>query len=121
MQNANAAVNSLTWLHLHPSNLTSVDPLIAEVNAAGISLGILYAVYASNNTFLPNENTQVDDMIQESDGRIYGLHSLDTTSGNWSETRVNEVARLFTYLSKPEFSGTEVAPPHTCLELNGTL
>jgi hypothetical protein len=93
MQNVNAAVNSLTWLHLHPSNLTSVDPLIAEVNAAGISLGILYAVYASDNTFLSDENTQLDDMIQESNG----------------------------YLSKPEFSGTKVAPPHTCLELNGTL
>jgi hypothetical protein len=69
MQNVNAAVNSLTWLHLHPSNLTSVDPLIAEMN-------ILYAVYASNNTFLPDENTQVDDMIQESNGRMYGLPSF---------------------------------------------
>lgn len=71
-------------MHLHPSNYTSVDPLIAEMNEAGISRAILYAVYASNNTFLPDANTQVDQMLQESNGRMYGLASLDT-SGNWSD------------------------------------
>jgi hypothetical protein len=97
--------SELIDMHLYPSNLTSVDPLTAEMNAAEISRGILYTVYASNNTFPPDANTQVNDMIQERNGRMCGQASLDT-SRNLSETRVNEVARLFTYLSKPKFLGT---------------
>lgn len=107
-------------MHLHPSNYTTVDPLIAQMDAAGISRGILYAVYASNNTILPDANTQVDGMLQESNGRMYGLASLDT-SGDWGESRDAEIQRLLEYLNKPEFVGTKLAPPHTCLELNGTI
>lgn len=107
-------------MHLHPSNYTTVDPLLLQMDEAGISRGILYAVYASNNSFLPDANTQVEGMIQDSDGRMYGLASVDT-SGDWNETRDFQLGRLLEYLEKPKFVGTKLAPPHTCLELNGTI
>jgi len=111
-------------MHLHPSNYTTVDPLIAQMDQAGISRGILYSVYASNSSNspfpLPDANTQVEDMIEESNGRMYGLASLDT-SGDWNATHDGELQRLLEYMEKPGFVGAKLAPPHTCLELNGTI
>ena len=109
-------------MHLHPSNYSTVDPLLQQMDAAGISRAILYSVYAANNTntFLPDANTQVEGMVQGSNGRMYGLASLDT-SGGWNTTKEAELERLLTYLEMPDFVGTKLAPPHTCLPLNGTI
>jgi hypothetical protein len=107
-------------MHLHPSNYTSVDPLLVQMDEAGVSQGIVYSVYASNNTMLPDANTQVQTMIEESNGRMYGLASLDT-SGDWNATRANELSSLLQYMEMDGFVGAKLAPPHTCLELNGTI
>jgi predicted TIM-barrel fold metal-dependent hydrolase len=107
-------------MHLHPANYSTVDPILNEMNMAGISRGIIYAVYAANNTFLPDANTQVSDLVKASKGRLYGLASLDT-SGDWPTTGKDELERLSRALRKPAFKGVKLAPPHTCLELNGTV
>lgn len=107
-------------MHLHPSNYTTVDPLLLQMDQAGVSKGIVYSVYASNNTFLPDANTQVQTMIEESMGRMHGLASLDT-SGDWNATRDIELSRLLEYMEMEGFVGAKLAPPHTCLELNGTI
>lgn len=107
-------------MHLHPSNYSTVDPILSDLDMAGVSRGILYAVYAANNTFLPDANMQVSQLINASDGRLYGLASLDT-SGDWETTGKDELARLSQALQEPGFLGLKLAPPHTCLELNGTI
>lgn len=107
-------------MHLHPSNYTSVDAILNDLDQAGVSRGLVYAVYASNNTFLPDANTQVSQLINASNGRLYGLASLDT-SVDWRSKGKDELSRLSEALLQPGFVGAKLAPPHTCLELNGTI
>lgn len=107
-------------MHLHPSNYTSVDPILNDLDQAGVSRGLVYAVYAANNTFLPDANTQVSQLINASNGRLYGLASLDT-SVDWQSKGKDELSRLSEALLQPGFVGAKLAPPHTCLELNGTI
>jgi predicted TIM-barrel fold metal-dependent hydrolase len=107
-------------MHLHPSNYSTVDPILNDLDMAGVSRGIVYAVYASNNTFLPDANMQVSQLMNASGGRLYGLASLDT-SGDWEATGKDELARLSQALQESGFLGLKLAPPHTCLELNGTI
>jgi hypothetical protein len=50
----------------------------------------------------------------QSKGRIFGLASLNTTAlPNWNLQGNAELERLATFLVKPGFVGTKLAPPHT--------
>lgn len=106
--------------HLHESLFFSTaDALISEMDRGFVSRGVLMAVYgAKASPFSDDPNTSVQQFAEESDGRIYGLVSLNTTAQNWTEEiRVKELNRLATFLEKPGVVGAKVAPPHTCLEL----
>lgn len=106
-------------LHLAPWFQT-VDDLLNELDGALVDRGILYAVYPPL-TFpgTRDANEQVSEMALGSDGRIVGLASCNTTHSDWNATRDAELQRLAEYLDRPEFVGGKLAPPHTCLRLDG--
>lgn len=106
--------------HLHESLFfPTADSLISEMDKSSVSRGVLMAVYdAKASPFSFDPNTSVQRIADQSDGRIYGLVSLNTTAQNWTgEIRHKELSRLATFLEKPGVVGAKVAPPHTCLEL----
>ena len=111
-------------MHLHLAQwFQSADGLLAEMDRSLVDRGILYAVYPPGSiTFpgTPDPNEQVSEMARNSRGRLFGLASCNTTHDSWDEnTREQELTRLRTYLDRPEFVGAKVAPPHTCLPLDG--
>ena len=106
--------------HLHESLFfTTADALMSEMDRGSVSRGILMAVYGARaSPFSDDPNTSVQQFAEESDGRIYGLVSINTTAQNWTgEIRDKELGRLATFLEKRGVVGAKVAPPHTCLEL----
>jgi len=109
-------------MHLHTAAwFNTSEQLVDELSLSNVSHGILYAVYPS--FFIPNfpdPNEEVLRYSQGSGGALFGLASANTT-GNWTEERDDELRRLQTFLSMPEFVGAKLAPPHTCLRLDGPV
>lgn len=110
-------------LHLAPW-LSDAGELLAELDTSGVDRGVLYAVYGPVAFPVQRDpNEHVSEIALESGGRIYGLASLNTTHPQWDEdggtVRDAELDRLVTYMSRPEFVGAKLAPPHTCLQLDG--
>jgi hypothetical protein len=66
-------------------------------------------------------NTHTATIAQQSNGRIYALASLNTTHDNWTDHREFEMQRLRDGLKRGCVLGTKLAPPNTCLPLNGTI
>lgn len=107
--------------HLHLATwFSTAGPLVAEFDQSGVSRGIMYSVYGPTNPFGTDPNDDVSEISLGSDGRIVGLASLNTT-GVWEETRDTELNRLANALARDEFVGTKLAPPHTCLRLDGDI
>jgi len=109
-------------MHLHLSFwYTTVDELLEEMDTTLIDYGVLYAVYPRLSfPGLRDANDVVSEMALNSDGRIAGFASLNTTHLDWKNaTRDQELDRLSRYLDRPEFVGAKLAPPHTCLPLQG--
>jgi len=111
-------------MHLHLAQwFQSVDGLLAEMDRSSVDRGILYAVYGPGSTAfpadMPDPNDQVSEMASNSQGRMFGFASCNTTHANWNAMRDEELMRLQTYLDMPEFVGAKLAPPHTCLPLDG--
>jgi len=105
-------------LHLAPWFEAS-SQLKAELATANVSRGIIYAVYPPIDLGLPDANEEVSRISLESNGTIYGLASLNTT--DWNTTRDFELDRLHKALQRPEFVGTKLANPHTCLPLQSPI
>jgi len=105
--------------HLHESLFfPTSDSLVAEMDRASVSRGVLLAVYgAKPSPFSDDPNTSVQQFSEDSGGRVYGLVSLNTTGSNWTKDRDAELDRLATSLEMPAVVGAKLAPPHTCLEL----
>ena len=104
-------------LHIAPW-FDHATPLIDELAAANISIGLLYNPYPK--MILPFDmNTYVHGIAEQSGGRIYALASLNTTHDVWEDHRDVELERLATFLEKEHVLGTKLAPPHTCLSLTG--
>lgn len=102
-------------LHIAPWFNTSAG-LLAEFDAANISMGLLYNPYPKMQVPF-DMNTYTHGIAAESEGRIYALASLNTTHDVWEDHREFEMDRLATFLAKEEVLGTKLAPPHTCLPL----
>jgi hypothetical protein len=64
-------------------------------------------------------NTYTHAIAAQSDGHIYSLASLNTTHDIWEDHREAEMERLASFLTKSEVLGVKLAPPHTCLPLQG--
>jgi predicted TIM-barrel fold metal-dependent hydrolase len=102
-------------IHIAPWFQT-VEPLLEELQSANISQTILYNPYPK--MILPFDmNTFTHSIALQSEGVVYSLASLNTTHAVWEDHREEEMARLASFLSKPEVLGTKLAPPHTCLKL----
>lgn len=107
--------------HLHTAPwFDSADPLIEELEASSVSIGLLYDPYPKMT--LPYDvNSYVHNIASSSGGKIFMLASLNTTHDNWVEHREEEMERLRTFLDKKETLGCKIAPPHTCLPLTGPV
>lgn len=111
-------------VHMHTAFwFNSAAPLVAEMNASYVSKGVMLAVYGPvEDPFTGGDpNEQVEAIVKGSEGRLYGLASLNTTVPNWEENGKTELDRLDTFLAKPEFLGIKLAPPHTCMALNSDI
>jgi len=111
-------------VHLHEAAwFDSADPLLTEMSLSHISRGLMLSVYGPiPSPFSDDPNEFTERMINESNGRIYGLASLNTTIPDWDSNGAVELERLATYLEKkPGFVGGKVAAPHSCLPLNSTM
>lgn len=106
-------------LHLAPW-FDTPQPLIEELESSYIQRGLLYNPYPRMP--LPYDlNTLIHQIALESNGRIFALASLNTTHDDWNANRDNEMQRLrdFLDLSDNVVLGAKLAPPHTCLPLQG--
>lgn len=108
-----------THLHLAPW-LGDADALLEELQRNNVSVGLLYDPYSK---LAPQYdiNTHTATIAQQSNGRIYALASLNTTHDNWTDHREFEMQRLRDGLRHGCVLGTKLAPPHTCLPLNGPI
>ena len=105
--------------HLHTApwfdNGETLSNALAE---AKIGIGLLYNPYP--NIPLPYDiNEYVTSIAESSQGHVYALASLNTTHENWDMFRDSERKRLATFLKHDLVLGTKLAPPHTCLKLQG--
>ena len=107
--------------HLHTAPwFDSAGPLIEELKASNVSIGLLYNPYPKAT--LPYDvNSFIHNIASRSEGKIFMLASLNTTHDNWAEHRDEEMERLRTFLEKKETLGCKLAPPHTCLPLTGPV
>jgi len=106
-------------LHLAPW-FQDAETLIEELQKSNVSIGLLYDPYAK--VILPYDvNTRTSTIAQNSHGKIYALASLNTTHDNWMDHREFEMQRLREGLKQKCVLGTKLAPPHTCLPLNGPI
>jgi predicted TIM-barrel fold metal-dependent hydrolase len=108
-------------LHLAPW-YTNASTLLSELDASDVARGVLYAVYPAVDFGGPDPNEQVSGIALDSNKRVVGFASLNTT-GDWTDDqfRDTELGRLSQSLAQDEFVGAKLAPPHTCLELDGDI
>lgn len=107
--------------HLHTAPwFDNSEKLVAELEASNVSIGMLYNPYP--NVELPYDiNTYVTDIAASSNGRVFALASLNGTHADWESHREFEMNRLKTFLAKEQVLGAKLAPPHTCLKLQGQV
>ena len=111
--------------HLHLTGRTpsqSGADLVDELRDAGVDGGLLYAVYGPYNpdygSPAVDANEEVERIISSGGrGRIFGLASLNTS--DWNDDGDIQLSKLRDYLDRPGFVGAKLAPPHTCLSLDG--
>mmetsp|Transcript_9956 Transcript_9956/g.15354 ORF Transcript_9956/g.15354 Transcript_9956/m.15354 type:complete len:376 (+) Transcript_9956:107-1234(+) len=109
--------------HLHTAPwFDDSETLVAELEASNVSVGLLYNPYPKVQ--LPYDiNTYVTSIAASSKGRVYALASLNTTHDDWESNREFEMDRLKSFLTEKHKSvlGAKLAPPHTCLPLQGPV
>ncbi|CAB9514906.1 expressed unknown protein [Seminavis robusta] len=111
-------------VHLHDAFwFNSADPLLEEMKLSHVSRGLMLSVYGPiANPFSGDPNEVTESIVNGSNGRIFGLASLNTTIPDWENHGEQELERLATFLAKkPGFVGGKVAAPHTCLPLNSDI
>ncbi|KAL3894709.1 MAG: hypothetical protein SGARI_007654, partial [Bacillariaceae sp.] len=110
-------------LHLEGQWFSPFDAtaLLAEMTAAQIDQGVIMAVYGPTDPLGIDPNEGVAGFVQQSNGRLFGLASLNTTHDDWETVKDAELARLRTFLEMEGFVGAKLAPPHTRLSMNSTV
>jgi predicted TIM-barrel fold metal-dependent hydrolase len=110
-------------LHLEAQwfSADNAQPLLAEMTASGIDQGIIMAVYGPIDAIGVDPNEGVTSFVQQSNGRLFGLASLNTTAPDWETAKEAELARMTTYLEMDGFVAVKLAPPHTRLAMNSTV
>ncbi|KAL3804233.1 hypothetical protein ACHAW5_011153 [Stephanodiscus triporus] len=107
--------------HLHSAPwFDDADTLLEELRRSNVSVGLLYDPYPKL-VYPYDVNTRVATIAKQSNGRIYALASLNTTHDNWTDHREYEIKRLRDGLKRECVLGTKLAPPQTCLPLNGPI
>jgi len=109
--------------HLHTAPwFDNSEKLVTELEASNVSIGLLYNPYPKMS--LPYDvNTYVTSIAASSNGKVFALASLNTTHDDWESNREFEINRLKSFLTKDHKSvlGAKLAPPHTCLPLEGPV
>jgi len=90
-------------------DVLSADGILAEVDKAGLSGALLFAVYAPRTVGIAT-NELVADSLSRDPQRLFGLASLRVDS--WSRDRDAELQRLRTALSWPGMVGIKLAHAH---------
>ncbi|KAL3925139.1 MAG: hypothetical protein SGILL_000611 [Bacillariaceae sp.] len=110
-------------LHLEGQWFSPFDagPLLAEMTAAQIDQGVIMAVYGPSDPLGIDPNEGVAGFVEQSNGRLFGLASLNTTGGDWEADKDFELDKLRTFLEREDFVGAKLAPPHTRLAMNSTV
>ena len=110
-------------LHLEGQWFSPFDAtaLLAEMTAAQIDQGVIMAVYGPSDPLGIDPNEGVAGFVEQSEGRLFGLASLNTTHADWEAVKEAELARLRSFLDRDDFVGAKLAPPHTRLAMNSTI
>lgn len=108
-------------LRIEGTWFTNAAPVLAEMTSVGVAQGILMGFYGPTEPVVAvDSNVDIAEFINQAEGRLFGLASLNTT-GNWTETRDAELARLSMYLEQDGFVGAKITPPHTRLAMNSSI
>lgn len=91
------------------AQVLSADGIASELDAAGISVGVLFAVYAPQTVGVAT-NELVADYLADKPDRFYGLASLRVD--RWAQDSDAELARLADALTIPGMIGIKLAHAH---------
>ncbi len=90
-------------------DLLSADGIVDELDAAGVDVGVLLAVYAPRTVGV-TPNSLVVGAVSEHPDRLLGLASLRVDA--WRTDRSKELTRLEDALGKPGMVGVKLAHAH---------
>ncbi len=91
------------------SGVLSAEGIVAELDAAGISHGVLLAVYAPRSVGVATNESMVES-VGRAPTRLWGLASLRVDA--WEENGAQELARLERALGEPGVVGVKLAHTH---------
>ena len=91
------------------NGILSAEGIADQLDDAGVSRGLLYAVYAPRTVGVCT-NELVAEYLRDKPERFYGLASIRVD--NWREDRDEELAKLEAALNIPQMIGVKLAHAH---------
>ncbi len=85
------------------------DGILAEIDRAGVSVGVLFAIYAPRTVGISRNEDVVADVAVHPD-RFYGMASLRVD--RWNAEEATELAHLRAALGEPGIVGIKLAHAH---------
>ena len=91
------------------AQVLSAEGILGEMDRAGVSVGVLFAIYAPRTVGITSNEDVIAD-VARGPGRFYGLASLRID--RWNADGAQELARLRDALAAPGIIGIKLAHAH---------